>query len=184
MRGIVLDDGRVIQIVQGDITLEQVDAIANAANQFLRHGGGVAGAISRAGGRTIQEESDAYIRKNGPLEVSDVAVTGAGSLACSKIIHVCGPQYGDDDVEKKLFNSFYNIIKKAGEMGLKTISIPAVSSGIFGVPKEICARAFFKAVFDYIEENPNSSIKLVRACNIDKKTTSIFEEISGEFIPK
>ncbi|AKI96763.1 macro domain-containing protein [Kosmotoga pacifica] len=184
MKSIVLEDGKVIQIVQGDITREEVDAIVNAANGYLRHGGGVAGAIVRAGGKIIQEESDRIIRKTGPLEVSEVAVTGAGELHAKFIIHVHGPQYGQEDVQRKLYNSFMNVLKKAGELGVKTISIPAVSSGIFGVPKEIAARAFFQAVKDYFRDNPGTSIVLIRACNIDKPTTEVFEKISSEYFEK
>ena len=184
MRGIVLAGGKIVHIVRGNITEEQVDAIVNPANEYLRHGAGVAGAIVRAGGKVIQEQSTAFVRKNGPVDISGIAVTGAGSLPCKYVIHVCGPRYGDEDVESKLYLSFFNVLKRAGEIGIKTISIPAVSSGIFGVPKKICANSFFEAVIDYFESYPDSVTSLVRACNIDRKTTEVFEQISESFIPR
>lgn len=184
MKSIILEKGKIIQIVQGDITREEVDAIVNAANAYLRHGGGVAGAIVRAGGKIIQEESDRIVRNQGPLEVSEVAVTGAGELHAKYVIHVHGPQYGQDNVEEKLYHSFFNALEKAGELGVKTISIPAVSSGIFGVPKEISAKAFFNAVKDYFDKYPETTLALVRACNIDKPTTEVFEKIAQDIFDK
>jgi len=181
MKSIILENGKIIQIVQGDITHEEVDVIVNAANAYLRHGGGVAGAIVRAGGKIIQEESDKIVRDRGPLAVSEVAVTGAGELHAKYVIHVHGPQYGQEEVEDNLYLSFLNVLKKAGELGVKTVSIPAVSSGIFGVPKEISARAFFRAVKDYFEKYPETTVALIRACNIDKPTTEVFEKISQEY---
>ncbi|MDI3524676.1 MAG: O-acetyl-ADP-ribose deacetylase [Kosmotoga sp.] len=181
VKSIVLEDGKIIQIVQGDITKEEVDAIVNAANGYLRHGGGVAGAILRAGGKIIQEESDRIIRKNGPLEVSEVAVTGAGSLHPKYIIHVHGPRYGQENVEELLYESFLNAFKTAGKLGVKTLSVPAVSSGIFGVPKDLCARCFFRAVEYYFENYRDTPLSLIRVCNIDRATTEVFEKVSEEF---
>ncbi|TYB90874.1 MAG: macro domain-containing protein [Kosmotoga sp.] len=178
MRRIQLENNRVIEIIQGNITEENTDAIVNAANGYLKHGGGVAGAIVRAGGEVIQKQSNEYVSENGPLNVSDVAITGAGKMRARYVIHVHGPKKSTEGYAKLLYKSFYNILSKGDELELSSISIPAVSSGIFGVPKVECAKAFFKALLDYFNRNPASSIKLIRACNIDDETTNIFEEIS------
>jgi putative ATPase len=181
MKKIQFNDNQVLEIIQGDITKEETDAIVNAANGHLKHGGGVAGAIVRAGGESIQKQSDEYISENGPLNVSDVAVTGAGKMKVRYVIHVHGPKKSNENYKELLYKSFYNILSKGDELELSSISIPAVSSGIFGVPKKECARTFFKALLDYFEDNPASSMKVIRACNIDSETTRIFEEISKEY---
>jgi len=181
MKKIKLNDNRVLEIIQKDITEEETEAIVNAANGYLKHGGGVAGAIARAGGESIQRQSDEYISEKGPLNVSEVAVTGAGKMKSRYVIHVHGPKKSTENYKKLLYKSFYNILSKSDELELSSISIPAVSSGIFGVPKRECARTFFKALLDYFENNPASSVKVIRACNIDSETTRIFEEISKEY---
>ncbi|MFO7881681.1 MAG: macro domain-containing protein [Kosmotogaceae bacterium] len=181
MKKIQLDNNRVLEIVQVDITTESTDAIVNAANGNLKHGGGVAGAIAKAGGKVIQKQSNEYVFENGPLDISEVTVTGAGKMKAKYVIHVHGPKKGTKDYKGLLYKSFYNVFKESDELGLSSLSVPAVSSGIFGVPKNECARAFFKALLDYFNSNPESSIKLVRACNIDSETTEIFEVRAKDF---
>ena len=89
-------DGEIqISIVKGDLTKENVDAITNAANSYLAHGGGLAGAIVRAGGKIIQEESSEYVRENGPVPTGGACVTGAGQLPCMHIVHTVGPIYNE-----------------------------------------------------------------------------------------
>src|SRR5215210_71098 len=98
----VLQTGQTIQIVQGDITIEDVDAIVNAANEHLQHGGGVAWAISKAGGPTVQQESDKWIQQHGPVSHSHPAWTSAGLLPAKYVIHAVGPVWGDGDEDNKL----------------------------------------------------------------------------------
>ena len=88
---------RTLRIVQGDLTEEQVDAIVNAANERLAHGGGVAGAIVRKGGRIIQDESSAWVRDHGPVTTGTAAITGAGKLKAKKVIHAVGPVWRGGD---------------------------------------------------------------------------------------
>lgn len=172
--------GLRVEVVQGDITEENVDVIVNAANSHLKHGGGVAGAIVRRGGREIQIESDEFVRKNGPVKTGEVAVTSAGKLKAKWIIHAVGPMWGEGNEDEKLRNAVLNSLRKADELGAKSISIPAISSGIFGFPKDRCAKIFFKTIREFAATNPKN-LKLVRLCNIDSETANIFLKKSLEF---
>jgi O-acetyl-ADP-ribose deacetylase (regulator of RNase III) len=177
----LLERGGVLQLEIADITVQEVDAIVNPANAYLRHGGGVAGALVRAGGREIQLESDALVKRDGPLEVSGVAVTDSGTLKAGKIIHVLGPQLGEKKIEENLYDSFMNVYKKAGSMGIVTLAMPAISTGIFGVSVRICAKKFFQATVDYFKNYPSSSLKLIRMCLINSKTYLEFLSISFDY---
>ncbi len=139
-------NGKTIRLVQGDITDRDVDAIVNAANSYLQHGGGVAGAIVRKGGQVIQEESN----KIGFTPVGTAAITGAGKLPAKFVIHAVGPRMGEGDEDSKLKNAVLSSLLLASEKGLKSISIPAVSSGIFGFPKDRCAAILVKEVAGFV----------------------------------
>ncbi len=128
-----------VEVIEGDITELERDAIVNAANSYLKHGGGVAAAIVRKGGVEIQQESDEYVKKHGPVPTGGVAVTGAGRLKAKYIIHAVGPVYGRDP-EEKLAEAVENSLRKAEELGLKTIALPAISTGVYGFPMDKCAK--------------------------------------------
>jgi putative ATPase len=164
----------VIEIVQDDITKQNTEAIVNAANSHLKHGGGVAAAIVRTGGEEIQRESDEYVKAHGPVPVSQVAVTKAGRLRAKYVLHVVGPRWGEGNEHEKLYKAVQNVLRKAEELSLSSISIPAISSGIFNFPKDQCAEVFCRAIRDFLEEHPNTPLKLVRLCNIDEETSRIF----------
>ena len=167
-------DGRIIRIVHGDITQEQVDAIVNAANEHLAHGGGVAGAIVRRGGREIQEESTRWVREHGPVRTGTAAITGAGRLPARYVIHAVGPRWGMGDEERLLAQAVQSALALADEKGLRSISLPAISTGIFGFPKPLGAKVILDAVERYLDEHPASSLREVRLCNIDRETTELF----------
>lgn len=145
-----------IKLVSGDITTEETDAIVNAANSHLQHGGGVAGAISRKGGPGIQKESNEYIQKYGKVETGNVAVTSGGKLKCKYIIHAVGPIWrrGSQQEEKLLYDAVFNALKKAEELKLNSIALPAISAGIYGYPIEKTVLVYKKAVYDFINSNP------------------------------
>jgi O-acetyl-ADP-ribose deacetylase (regulator of RNase III) len=143
-------------VVRGNLLDEPVDAIVNAANGHLAHGGGVAGIISRAAGPQLQAESDALIRSLGPLPAGSAVVTTAGRLPFKGVIHAVGPRMGEGDEENKLFQALTSAFARAGEKGWTSISFPAVSSGIFAVPPEVCARAYVKAA----RASPLSNVRL------------------------
>lgn len=173
----VLGQGRRIEVVQGDITEEQVDAIVNAANARLAHGGGVAGAIVRRGGQVIQKQSDTWVRKHGSLSVGRAAITGAGRLPARYVIHAVGPVWHDrGDELSRLRDAVQSALALADEYELASISLPAISSGIFGFPKPLAAEVIWDAALAYLDENPESGLEVIRFCNIDARTAKLFRE--------
>ena len=132
-------------MVRGDLLKEPVEAIVNAANGHLAHGGGVAGIISRAAGPALQDESDALVAARGLFPTGSAVVTTAGTLPFKGVIHAVGPRCGEGEEEKKLFDALSNAFRLALEKGWGSVSFPAVSSGIFAVPLGICARAYLRA---------------------------------------
>jgi len=134
--------GTKVRIIRGDITEAPVDAVVNAANSHLQHGGGVAGAIVRRGGRIIQEESD----RIGFVPVGESAATGAGALPAKYVIHTVGPRWGEGDEEAKLRSAVRSALVLADKMKLTTLAMPAISAGIFGFPKDRCARIMVEEI--------------------------------------
>ncbi len=167
---------RTIRLIQGDITERDVDAIVNAANSHLQHGGGVAGAIVRKGGQVIQDESD----KIGFVPVGHAAITGAGKLRARYIIHAVGPRMGEGDEGNKLKSAVLSSLQIASEKGLRSISMPAISSGIFGFPKDRCAAILMKAVLQYLKEHPDTSLALIEFCVFDDQTAGFFKKEFGQ----
>ncbi len=165
-------DGKTMRLVQGDITERDVDVIVNAANSHLQHGGGVAGAIVRKGGHIIQEESD----RIGFVPVGNAALTGAGKLPCKYVIHAVGPRMGEGDEDNKLKNAVLSSLKLASGKALKSISMPAISSGIFGFPKDRCAEILVKEAAHYIRKNPKTSLELIEFCVYDDVTMGYFKK--------
>ncbi len=138
-----------VRVIEGDLTEAQVDAVVNAANSSLRHGGGVAGAIVRKGGSIIQEESD----RIGHVPVGKCAVTSAGNLSARYVIHAVGPRWGEGDEEAKLRSAIRNTLVLSKQRGFDTIAMPAVSAGIFGFPKDRCARITMEEIASFLSEN-------------------------------
>jgi len=159
---IELDGERVFEAAIADLLAEPSDAIVNAANGRLAHGGGVAAAISRAAGRALDEEGDRLVRERGPVPVGEAVVTTAGQLPFKGVIHAVGPHMGEGGEEEKLVSALKASFRCAEERGWRTVSFPAVSSGIFAVPPELCARAYVRAVKEHFAAHPRSSLKTVR----------------------
>lgn len=172
--------GQMLQLVQGDLTQETVEAIVNAANSHLQHGGGVAGAIVRRGGMEIQRQSDAWVRQHGPVSHAEPAYTRAGSLPCKYVIHAVGPVWGEGDEDKKLAEAIAGSLRLADHLKLASIAFPAISTGIFGFPKERAARIIYQTIQDYFENNPASSLKQVRLTLFDQPTIQAFLQIWGQ----
>jgi O-acetyl-ADP-ribose deacetylase (regulator of RNase III) len=137
----------VLELIDGDITEMQTDSIVNAANAQLVLGGGVAGAIRRKGGPTIQEECN----KKGPTFVGGAVITTGGNLKAKYVIHAVGPRMGEGNEDEKLRNATLNSLKLADENNLKSISFPAISAGIFGFPIARCAEIMLKTTIDYLK---------------------------------
>lgn len=165
-------NGKMLRLVQGDITERQVDAIVNAANSRLQHGGGVAGAIVRRGGDIIQEESN----RIGFVPVGNAAVTGAGRLPCRYVIHTAGPQMGEGDEDKKLRKAVRSSLSLASGKNLKSIALPAISSGIFGFPKDRCAEILVSEAINYLHKTIGTSLELIEFCVFDDLTMEYFKK--------
>jgi len=163
--------GKILRLIQADITERDVDAIVNAANSHLQHGGGVAGAIVKKGGQIIQEESN----KIGYTPVGTAVITTAGKLPSKFVIHAVGPRMGEGDEDNKLKNAVLSSLKLASEKGLKSISLPAISSGIFGFPKDRCAEILVEEALNHIRMNPRSSLQLIEFCVYDNLTMGYFK---------
>ncbi|MFC1996118.1 macro domain-containing protein [Chloroflexota bacterium] len=166
--------GHKILIVQCDITQEKVDAIVNAANSRLQHGGGVAGVIVRKGGQEIQQESNAWVHEHGPVSHGVPAYTSAGRLPCKYVIHAVGPIWGEGDEDAKLSAAVGGSLKLADSLKLRSISLPAISTGIFGFPKDRAAKIIFKTIANYFVDQPESGLMQVRLTLFDPATTDVF----------
>ena len=142
---IQISSASTFEVIQGNLLEEPVDAIVNAANGHLAHGGGVAAVISRAAGPALQEESDRIVRERGPFPTGAAVATTAGTLPFKGVIHAVGPRYGEGDEEAKLILALTSAFTCARERGWTSVSFPAVSAGIFAVPLDICARAYLAA---------------------------------------
>ena len=164
--------GKTLRLIQGDLTHRDVDAIVNAANSDLRHGGGVAGAIVRKGGQSIQDESD----KIGFVPVGHAAITGAGRLAAKFVIHAVGPRMGEGDEDNKLRRAINSSLQLASEKKLSSISFPAISSGIFGFPKERCAKILVSESRDFLKKHASSSLSVIEFCIYDDETLEHFRK--------
>ncbi|HZM33619.1 MAG TPA: macro domain-containing protein [Burkholderiales bacterium] len=135
----------MFQVVRGDLLAEPVEAIVNAANGHLAHAGGVAAIIARAAGPALQEESQRIARERGPLPTGSAVVTTAGKLPFKGVIHAVGPRQGEGGEEDKLVQALGAAFALAKDNSWNSVAFPAVSSGIFAVPLEICARAYVRA---------------------------------------
>lgn len=166
-----------LQIVQGDITVEEVDAIVNAANEHLQHGGGLAWAISKRGGPAIQQESDAWIRTKGKVSHAHPAWSSGGLLPAKYVIHAVGPVWGVGEEDAKLSEAVTGSLRVAEELGLESIAFPAISTGIFGFPKERAAKVILRAIEDYFRENTSSKIKLIKLVLFDRRTAEAFLQV-------
>jgi O-acetyl-ADP-ribose deacetylase (regulator of RNase III) len=156
--------GGVFELVIGDLLAERVDAIVNAANSWLAHGGGVAGAIAQAAGPALRQESERLVAQRGRIPTGSAAVTGPGRLPFKGVIHAVGPQLGDGDEEAKLVAALRAAFAAAAERGWTSVSFPAVSSGIFAVPLETCARAYVRAVREHFQTQPAGPLRTIRLC--------------------
>jgi len=145
-------DPALIKIIKGDITALKVDAIVNAANSHLAHGGGLAGLLLQKGGLTIQQESDAWIAEHGTVATASTAVTEAGALPSRFIIHAVGPIMGSGEEQEKIYNATISALQRAKSMSLTSIALPALSTGIFGVPFEISAAGMLSAAIHFSED--------------------------------
>lgn len=158
---------------QGDLCAEAVDAIVNAANEGLGHGGGIAGAIVRRGGSIIQQEPD----RIGRVVTGSAAITGAGTLPAKHVIHAVGPKwhgYTPENADRLLASATTAALEIARARGLESVAFTAISSGIFGFPKDRCATVMLRAVRDWADAHPADSPRDIRFTIIDDETGGVF----------
>lgn len=161
-----------IEIVKGDITDMDVDAIVNAANTDLKLGSGVAGAIKKKGGPSIQQECDAH----GPIPLGEAAVTGAGELRASYVIHAASMHLGGAVNSESLMAGTENALIRASEIGVKTMAFPAIGTGVGGFSAKECASIMVSTVSKYLDYE-STSIEEVYFVLFDDDTCKIFKEI-------
>ena len=145
-----------IQLVQGDITKITADAIVNAANTSLLGGGGVDGAIHRAGGPAILEDCHKIVARQGGCKPGQAVITGAGHLPARHVIHTVGPVWngGNKNEEKLLASCYRNSLLLAVQHGCKTIAFPGISTGIYRFPKLLAAQIALRTIGTFLHENP------------------------------
>ena len=161
-------ENRILELLDGDITEMQTDAIVNAANARLILGGGVAGAIRTKGGPEIQQECN----KIGGTFVGGAVITTAGNLKAKHVIHAVGPRMGEGNEDQKLKNATLNSLKLADENNLTSVSFPAISAGIFGFPIERCAEIMLKTTIDYLKGK--TGLKKVVFCLFGRDSFQVF----------
>lgn len=177
LRGHTFSDNQRLELVQGDITSEYVDAIVNAANERLMHGGGVAAIIASKGGRVINQESAAWVNHHGKVSHAKPAYTHSGELPCRYVIHAVGPVWGSGKEDKKLADAIRGSLRVAVELKLRSIAFPAISTGIFGFPKDRAAKVIYTAIGEYLKRNPDSGIEQVRVTLYNQSTTDAFANV-------
>jgi O-acetyl-ADP-ribose deacetylase (regulator of RNase III) len=164
------ESGVLLQVILGDLTREAVDAIVNAANSNLAHGGGLAGAIVDRGGRSIQTESESVA----PVAVGEAVVTRAGRLPCRHVIHAVGPRWGSGDEETLLRSAVRASLERAVEVEARSIAVPAISTGIFGYPKEAGTRTIVDETRSWLRAHPGSKLETIRLTAFDRPTADLF----------
>ncbi len=158
----------ILELIEGDITEQETDAIVNAANGQLVLGGGVAGAIGSKGGPAIQAECS----QKAPIGVGEAVITTGGDLKAKYVIHAVGPRMGEGDEDAKLQNATLNSLKVADANKLKSIAFPAVSTGIFGYPLDRCAQIMLRAAIEYL--SGDTGLERVIFCLYDDESYDIF----------
>ncbi len=167
-----------LEVAQGDITQQETEVIGNAANSALAGGGGVDGAIHRAGGPTIMSELKAKYKG---CPTGSAVITGGGNLKAKYVIHAVGPRYSGSPKDAELLSSAYRkSLELSTQNKISSIAFPSISTGIYGYPVEEASRIALKTVMDYLKNHPE--IKLVRFVLFDSNTYNTYEEALTELI--
>ena len=167
----------MIRLLPGDITKITVDAIVNAANSTLQGGGGVDGAIHRAGGRTILDECMKIVERQGGCRTGEAVITTAGKLPARNVIHTVGPVWhgGMSNEDQLLANAYTSSLRLAAENGAKTVAFPNISTGVYGFPKERAAKIAIEAVRKFLKSDKSLS-EVVFVC-FDRENYGIYERL-------
>lgn len=171
-------NGSALELVKGDITEVDVEAIVNPANHLLKLGAGVAGVIARKGGPMIQRECDDI----GGCAVGSAVITGSGELPCRFIIHAVGPRMGEGEEEDKIASATGAIFDLCAKNGIQSVAIPAISTGNFGVSMEVCAEAILKTAIERLQGEGAPAQVIVALADLN--ALSVFEETLGRLRKK
>ncbi len=166
-----------LELVKGDITKVDAGAIVNAANERLAHGGGVAGAIARAGGPAIQKESDEWVRERGRVPTGSAAITSGGDLNADYVVHAVGPVYDAMSKSKAaelLASAVKSALQMADEHDLRSVALPAISTGIYGYPMHEAAEVMLKAAIAYVRGG--TGLKRIVFCLYGQSAFDAFAE--------
>lgn len=163
-----------IEVLQGDITMMKVDAIVNAANNSLMGGGGVDGAIHKAGGKKILEECLAWVNKFGSLPTGSAMITSGGNMTAKYVVHTAGPVWngGKTNEAQLLQNAYVHSLKAAVENSVSTIAFPNISTGVYRFPKELAAEIAITAVLNFLKKN--ASIEKVSFVCFDEENFGLY----------
>lgn len=166
--------GATLRVVAGDLTAQPVDAVVNAANEQLAHGGGVAKALAAAGGPEVQRESDQWTAEHGPLGPGRAAVTTAGRMPAAHVVHVVGPRYrqGQDNAGL-LTQAVTAALDATRDVGATSVALPAISAGVFGYPPEEAGRVIAAACADWLGGD-RGSVSEVRLVGLDEAAAAHF----------
>ena len=161
---------KIVEVLRGDITACEADIIVNAANNWLKHYGGVALAIVKKGGRIIQEESD----KIGYVPTGNAVATTAGKLKARYVVHAVGPRANEQKASEKLKRAILSALKLSEKLEAKSVAMPAISTGTFGFPKRDAAQIFAKTIADFLRNAKH--VREIKMVLYDSETYSIFVE--------
>ncbi|HVL98774.1 MAG TPA: macro domain-containing protein [Egibacteraceae bacterium] len=157
-------DGRLLLVVEGDLTRQDVDVVVNAANELLVHGGGLAAALAKAGGPAVAEASLAWVAEHGEVRPGEAAVTTAGNLPAGHLVHVVGPRYRDDQDNAGMLRQAVRAgLDAARDLDARSVALPAISAGIYGYPPAEAAAVIAAEVAAWLggEPGPVEEIRLV-----------------------
>jgi O-acetyl-ADP-ribose deacetylase (regulator of RNase III) len=160
-----------LSLIQGDITLQETEAIVNAANTSLLGGGGVDGAIHRAGGSKILEECKAIRAKQGGCPTGEAVITSGGNMKAKYVVHTVGPVWsgGNRNEEQLLRNAYYNSLNLAGENGIKSVSFPSISTGVYRFPIDKASRIALNTVKEFLQKHNFVEVRFVLFSERDLK---------------
>ena len=174
--------GTELILKQGDITQEAVDALVNAANSRLAGGGGVDGAIHKAGGPAIMQELDEIRAATGGCPTGSAVVTGGGLLAARHVIHAVGPiwQGGTQGEPELLRKTYLSSLSAAAGLGARTLAFPSISTGVYGYPIEKAAAVALSVIKDFIDHSTGSLFRELRVVLFSDRDLKIYQRVAGE----
>ena len=167
-------EDRTVTVVQGDLATACVDVIVNAANEYLRHNGGLAAALAKAGGDEFVADSGRWVSQHGPVRAGEAAVTVGGRLQAAWVVHVVGPRYREgQDNAAQLREAVRAALGASAGADAETVAMPAISTGVFGYPLEAAAEVIASECVCWVRENPGV-LREIRLVGYDRRTADAF----------